>query len=287
MNRHPVRHERFSTGELSLHVVRAGGGESPVILLHGFPERWSTWLNQIDPLVDAGFDVWMPDLRGYGDSDRPRERSAYALPRLVADVTAMVTGSGAERASIVGHDWGGVVAWAFARTHPELLDRLIILNAPHPSVFAREIRRPRQAIRSAYIAFFQLPGVPEALLSFGNFRLVRRMFEGARGDRGQVSERQIGSYLEGLRQPGALRAALDYYRANRRGARGGLSRGPLARPTLVLWGERDPALGTGLLEGLDRFVSQLTIERFPDVGHWVQNEVPVEVNAKMIAFLTA
>jgi epoxide hydrolase 4 len=285
VTRFPVRHERFATGELTLHVARAGEGPRPLILLHGFPENWSTWSNQVDALAGAGYHLVMPDMRGYGDSDGPRERSAYAVPKLVEDVRAIAGSSGAPRVTLIGHDWGGVVAWAFARTYPDLLDRLIVLNAPHPRRFAEEVRRGRQAIRSLYALFFQIPYLPERILSAADLLLVRRMFRSASGRGAAVTEEQLESYLAGLRKVNGLRHPLDYYRANWRRAAEYPRRDPIQRPTLVLWGERDPALGPSLLDGLERYVADLTVVRFPEVGHWIQNEAPDGVNRAILDFL--
>jgi epoxide hydrolase 4 len=285
VTRFPVRHERFATGELTLHVARAGEGPRPLILLHGFPENWSTWSNQVDALAGAGYHLVMPDMRGYGDSDGPRERSAYAVPKLVEDVRAIAGSSGAPRVTLIGHDWGGVVAWAFARTYPDLLDRLIVLNAPHPRRFAEEVRRGRQAIRSLYALFFQIPYLPERILSAADLLLVRRMFRSASGRGSAVTEEQLESYLAGLRKVNGLRHPLDYYRANWRRAAEYPRRDPIQRPTLVLWGERDPALGPSLLDGLERYVADLTVVRFPEVGHWIQNEAPDGVNRAILDFL--
>jgi epoxide hydrolase 4 len=285
VTRFPVRHERFATGELTLHVARAGEGPRPLILLHGFPENWSTWSNQVDALAGAGYHLVMPDMRGYGDSDGPRERSAYAVPKLVEDVRAIAGSSGAPRVTLIGHDWGGVVAWAFARTYPDLLDRLIVLNAPHPRRFAEEVRRGRQAIRSLYALFFQIPYLPERILSAADLLLVRRMFRSASGRGSAVTEEQLESYLAGLRKVNGLRHPLDYYRANWRRAAEYPRRDPIQRPTLVLWGERDPALGPSLLDGLERYAADLTVVRFPEVGHWIQNEAPDGVNRAILDFL--
>ena len=147
-----------------------------MILLHGFPENWRSWRKQIAPLVRAGFSVWMPDMRGYGWSDRPHAREAYHLHHLVADVVALVRATGHRHAHIGGHDWGGIVAWTFAGRHPELVDRLVICNAPHLRLYLQKLRRPPQLFRSWYVLFFQLPRLPEFVLSFRDFRVVRHMF---------------------------------------------------------------------------------------------------------------
>lgn len=281
----PVHHERVSGDGVELHVAEAGSG-TPVILLHGFPENWTSWRHQIAALAAAGFSAWAPDLRGYNLSDRPSERSAYRLRHLVADVAAMVRATGAQRAHVVGHDWGGIIAWTFAGQYPELVDKLVILNAPHMRIYFKKVRRLPQLLRSWYVLFFQLPFVPEGALAACHFRAVRRMFEKSPARKGAFSKADIGNYIEALAHPGALTAALNYYRANMRGDQLGLARSShIDAPTLVIWGERDPALSIGLLDGLEQVAPRVTVHRIPDAGHWVQNEAPDEVNRVLISFL--
>ena len=167
MDESRLRHERVTAGGgVTLHVVRAGAEGPAVVLLHGFPEFWYSWRHQIDPLVDAGFSVVAPDLRGYNLSDRPREVGAYRLDHLVEDVAAVMRATGRARAHVVGHDWGGVIAWALAGAHPELVDKLVIMNAPHARSYVETVRRSlRQMLRSWYVLFFQLPLLPERALA--------------------------------------------------------------------------------------------------------------------------
>ena len=280
-----LRHERIRGDGVELHVARAGEGP-PVILLHGFPENWTSWTRQIDPLVAAGFSVMAPDLRGYNLSDRPPARGDYHLRHLVADVAALVRASGSPRAHIVGHDWGGLVAWTFAGVHPELTHKLAVLNAPHLENFLREVRRPPQMYRSWYVLLFRVPYLPEWLLSRNGFRAIRGVFNYGPARRGAFGKAKIDAYVEALAAPGALRAALDYYRALF--SRDALEMGRKARveaDTLVIWGERDPALGLELLDGLRRVAPRACVYRIPDSGHWVQNEAPDEVNRALIDFL--
>jgi epoxide hydrolase 4 len=280
-----VRHQRIRGDGIDLHVAVAGDGP-PVILLHGFPETWRSWRKQVAPLVQAGFSVWMPDLRGYGWSDRPRAREAYHLRHLVADVAALVRATGCPRAHIGGHDWGGIVAWTFAGLHPGLVDRLVICNAPHMRLYLEKLRRPPQLFRSWYVLFFQLPRVPELVLSFRDFQVVRDMFARMPARPGAFTADEIDQYVRALSTPGALTAALDYYRANLRGGGARLAQSAVIQAeTLVLWGERDPALTVGLPDGLERIAPRVQVRRFPDVGHWIQNEAPDEVNRAMVDFL--
>lgn len=267
-----------------LHVVRAGEGP-PVVLLHGFPEFWYSWRHQIEALAGSGFSVLAPDLRGFNLSDKPAGVNAYRIAALVADVVRLIAATGAPRAHLVGHDWGGMIAWCVAGHHPELIDRLVILNAPHPAIFHRALRRSRQALRSAYVPLFALPRVPELLLSaFGHFG-IRQMLVRAAANSGAFPRDEQQRYVDAIAVPGALTAGLNYYRANIRVGLGGMAIGRIAPPTLVIWGEEDPALGVNLLDGLGAFVPHLRVERLPRVGHWVQQEAPTRVNELLVDFL--
>lgn len=279
-------HKRIAADGVYLHVVTAGKGP-PVILLHGFPENWLSWRRQIPVLVAAGFSVLAPDLRGYNLSDRPAGRSAYRLEHLVRDVAALVRASGHPRSHIVGHDWGGVIAWAFAGQYPQLVDKLIILNAPHLKIYFNKVRHPRQMLRSWYVVFFLMPRLPEFILSAKNYRAVRNMFKRLPVWKKAFSDEDTEQYINALASPGALTAALNYYRANinptamRRFA----DAMPIKAETLVIWGELDPALGVELLDGLNEVVPHVCVRRIPDSSHWVQNEAPAEVNRMLVDFL--
>ncbi len=281
-----IQHERIRGDRIELHVARAGEGP-PVILLHGFPEHWISWRRQVAPLVTAGYSVWMPDLRGYHLSERPVGREAYHLRYLVEDVACVVRATGYPRAHLGGHDWGGIIAWTFAGAHPELLERLVIFNAPHVRLYLDKVWRSPQMFRSWYVLFFLLPRVPERVLAARDFRAVREMFRRASARSNAFSEEDIEQYVRALAQPGALTAALNYYRAALLSP-GGLELARSAQveaETLVLWGERDPALDLRLLDGLEQVVPRIHVHRIPSVGHWVQNEAPEEVNCALLAFL--
>jgi pimeloyl-ACP methyl ester carboxylesterase len=282
----PLRHERVRGDGIELHVAIAGEGP-PVILLHGFPENWRSWRRQFAALVGAGFSVWVPDMRGYNESERPRERDAYHLTHLVADVASLVRATGHARAHIGGHDWGGLVAWTFAGRHPELVDRLVILNAPPVDIYLDKVRRPPQMFRSWYVLLFLVPHLAEWTLSAGNYRAVRHMFGRLPQQRGAFSEADIQQYVDALSAPGALTAALNYYRANA-GPNGlAAARGMrITAETLVIWGDRDPALGIEVLDGLNTVAPRSRVHHIPNAGHWVQNEAPAEVNRMLVAFLS-
>lgn len=270
---------------MRLHTTVAGEGP-PVILLHGFPENGRVWRHQVPALVAAGFSAWVPNLRGYPPSDVSPHRRDYHLRHLVNDVAAIVAETGHERATVVGHDWGGIIAWAFAGAYPSLLHKLVIVNAPHMGVYLEKVWRTSQLFRSMYIGFFQLPFLAEAAISARNFFMVREMFRRVPARRGTFSPEEIQGFVASLSQPGALKAALDYYRENAAGDALEMARKAETKaPVQVIWGMRDPSLGAFLLEGMERYAPRMRIHCIPTAGHWVQNEAPDEVNRTLIAFL--
>lgn len=274
-----MEHHYFQNGAVKLHAVSEGDGP-PVLLLHGFPEFWFSWRRQIPALAAAGFRAVAPDLRGYGDSDKPRGVREYTLEKLAGDVAAMARALGG-RVHVVGHDWGGGVAWAFAHLYPELLGRLAILNCPHPELMKRTLLRSfGQLRRSWYMFYFQLPWLPERSLLRPDF--IPRALRGYTRNKAAHSDADLARYGEALRKPGAATAALNYYRAGLLGRR---LTGRIAAPTLVIWGERDPALGTETLAGLEEKVANLRIERLPEAGHFVQHDQPERVSALLVDFL--
>ncbi|MDQ9171890.1 alpha/beta hydrolase [Oxalobacteraceae bacterium R-40] len=231
-----ILQRRIRADGLDLHVAVAGNGP-PVILLHGFPESWRSWQHQIAPLAAAGFSVWAPNLRGYPPSDFPPHREAYHLRHLVEDVACLVEATGYGRAHIAGHDWGGIIAWTFAGMYPQRLDRLVILNAPHMKLYTDRVWRSSQLLRSLYVLFFQLPGLPERLLASRHYKLVRDIFREMPARKQAFTQQDIEACVNMLAQRGALTAALDYYRINMRSD--GLALARAARtdaPTLVIWG---------------------------------------------------
>lgn len=282
-----MRVHRIAGDGLTLHTEITGEGPA-VILLHGFPENADAWRHQIPALVQAGYSAWVPNLRGYPPSGiSPRQRD-YRLSRLVNDVAAIAAATGQERVNVVGHDWGGIIAFAFAGAYPALLSRLVILNAPHMRIYSDKLWRTSQLFRSAYIGLFQLPWLPEWMLSAGGFFLLRQMFKRTPARKDTFRDADIERYIAGLAQQGALKAALDYYRANMRpGALRLAYEARIDAPLQVIWGARDPALGIFLLDGLERFAPRTRVHCIPDAGHWVQNEAPDEVNRVLTGFLGA
>jgi pimeloyl-ACP methyl ester carboxylesterase len=278
--------ERYATvNGVRLHYVEAGAGP-PVILLHGFPEFWYAWAPQIPALATAGFRVVAPDLRGYNLSEKPVGVEAYRIEHLTADVAGLVRHLGAERAAVVGHDWGGVVAWYLAMREPALVERLVIVNAPHPATLAREIWRPSQLAKSSYVFAFQLPRLPEALFRAGRYWVMRRALRLEPRRPGAFGADDVRRYVAAIDRPGALTSAINYYRAAvRHPARAAGEVRRIACPTLLVWGSRDHHLSTRLTHGLERWVPDLRIAYLPEASHWVQRDAPERLNRLLVDFL--
>lgn len=267
-------------GEVRLHYVTAGTGPL-VVLLHGFPDFWFTWRHQIPRLAAAGHRVVAVDLRGYNLSDKPAGVRAYGVDRLVADVAGLITALGETRAFVVGHDWGAGVAWAFAMTHPEMVERLAILNGPHPQKFLMGLRSPVQLAKSWYMFFFQLPWLPEAIAQMDGFKL----FVSALRDEPNhpPSPDELERYREAWAQPGALEAMINYYRAMFRPSAAVKLR-KLEMPVLVIWGDADPHLGAELAEPERSLVPLVRVEHLPTATHWVQHDEPRRVGDLLVEF---
>ena len=269
-------------GDVQLHYVEAGEGPL-IMLLHGFPEFWYGWRLQIQPLVAAGFRVVAPDMRGYNLSSRPDGVAAYDIDQLAADVRGLIQERGAETAMLVGHDWGGSIAWAVAMNHPEVVDRLAILNAAHPRKLSQGLHHPGQLRKSWYFFFFDLPELPEAVVHANRWHFFRHFLSDARP---AYSPEEMDRYIEAWSQDGAATAMIDYYRAAVRPPKGTKTElRPISAPTLVIWGEKDRYLGPDLagphaddVPNLDR------VERLPDASHWVHHDEAERVTQLLIDF---
>ena len=259
-----------------------------VVLLHGFPEFSYAWRHQMPALAGAGFRALAPDLRGYGRSPKPPRVRDYRIDLLAGDVLALIRRECGGRAHVVGHDWGGIVAWWLAMRHPEAVERLVILNAPHPAAYLRELRRPGQMIRSWYVGFFQLPWLPEQWLRRGDFAALRRLFRRDPARRDAFTDADIERYVEAFRDRRSLTAAVNYYRAAFREGPAPLARDvrPVGAPTLVIWGQRDRYLVPQLADGLGQWVPNPRVERLPAASHWVQHDEPGRVNPLLTEFLS-
>lgn len=279
---------RLNVGEVRLAITEDGEGE-PVILLHGFPELAHSWRHQLPALAAAGYHAVAPDLRGYGQSDRPPAVDDYLAPKLVGDIVGLIGALGHESAHIVGHDWGGALAWGLAGARPDLVRSLTILNAPQGQISARMRREdPEQQAKSWYMLMFQFAGVAEAWLSADDFAQLRAFVFGTAAP-GAFPPEEQRVFIDALSRDGALTAALNYYRANMPPA--AMLREPpppadITVPTLIIWGEADAYMGTELLERSAAAVSgPLRVERLAGVSHWVQQEAPDEVNRLLVDFL--
>ncbi|THD56147.1 alpha/beta hydrolase [Phenylobacterium sp.] len=273
---------RVAANGFDFAVDEAGEGDHLALCLHGFPESRFSWRHQLPLLSEMGYRAWAPDLRGYGGTEpKPREISAYLIDRLMEDVAALIDASGAKRVTLIGHDWGAGLAWTFAANRVRPLERLVIMNVPHPAVMAGQLRRNwAQMRKSWYMFFFQLPGLPERAMTANDARAIRNAFHGMAIDKTNFTRDVLDRYAKDAQGPGAIRGMVNWYRAALR--MGGKLRGPwpvIETPTLIVWGEEDAALGIELLDGTDDYVRDLTIERLPNVSHWVQQEAPEKVNA--------
>ena len=277
-----VRTQFVTANGIRFHLRTDGDGPL-LLLLHGFPQTSYMWHHVMPALVARDYRVVAPDLRGIGESSRPMRVRDYRLSILGDDVAALIAALGDEKAHLIGHDWGGVVAWEAAFAHPEVIDRLVIVNAPPVQGWARTVlTSPRQLGRSWYVFLFNLPWLPEWLVTRPRamWRLLRP---------GRFSDEEIGAYRDAISRPGAAWAGLAYYRALTRWFVSDirrLRRKKVASPTLVIWGEPDPSLGKELTLHLDRYVrGPLRIQYVPDSGHWVIQNLPERFVELVTGFL--
>ncbi|CAD5980121.1 Epoxide hydrolase 1 [Planktothrix tepida] len=276
----------ITTNKVKLHYVTQG--EGPLILmLHGFPEFWYSWRYQIPEFAQA-YKVVAVDLRGYNESDKPKELSAYSIKELILDVKGLIEGLGYEECVLVGHDWGGFIAWNFAYCYPQMLSKLIVLNLPHPTKFKQGLGTIQQLLKSWYIFFFQVPLLPELLLQADDYRTVGEAFTKMVINKNTFSEADLNAYKDAAAKRGALTAMVNYYRnlfpslfATQQ------TQALLNVPTLMIWGENDLALGQELTYGTEEYVRDFQIRYIPNCSHWVQQERPELVNQYIWEFLNA
>jgi pimeloyl-ACP methyl ester carboxylesterase len=280
-----LRHRTIETNGVRLHAVEAGPEGGPLlILLHGFPEFWYGWHRQIEPLAAAGFHVLAPDQRGYNLSDKPRAVAAYDADLLARDVLGLIDGAGARKAFVVGHDWGGAVAWWLGIRYPERIERLALLNIPHPLVMQRALRKnPEQRKKSSYIFFFQIPWLPERSFRALNFAAGVKALRGSSRP-GTFTDADLDRYREAWSQPGAVRSMIHWYRATFR-SRPKLPASPrVSVPTLLLWGAQDRFLGREMAQPSIDFCDHGRLEFFAEASHWIQHEEPERVSRELVGF---
>lgn len=288
MSQTSIEHQQVETNGIKLHVAQAGPVDGPlVILLHGFPEFWYGWHQQIPFLAEQGFRVWAPDQRGYNLSDKPAGIDAYRLSILSQDVFGLIEAAGRESAYVAGHDWGAAVAWNTAIRHREYVKKLAILNVPHLQVFTETLRHnPRQMLKSWYMGFFQIPLLPDFLLTAGEAQAAAQML--LRSSRPRTfSDADLSEYIRAWKQPGAMTAMLNWYRA-------AVQRPPTVpadlrvhMPTLIIWGEQDIALTFEMAEKSLAYCDEGRLVSFPEATHWVQHDEPQQVNALLAEFFGA
>ena len=281
-----LEHSYINTNGIRLRVVQAGPKSGiPVILLHGFPEFWYGWRKQIPALVNAGCRVIVPDQRGYNLSDKPKDKKDYDVFTLVDDVLGLIKALDYEKVNLVGHDWGAVVAWTLAVTHPEKLHKLTVMNVPHPAVMQKFLRRDfEQMRRSWYVGFFQLPWLPEKIFTANNFRRLARAVQGS-AKKNSYTDADMEKYKEAWSQPDALTSMLNWYRA--------IVQHPPQLPedvrvkvrTLMMWGMKDFALSHRMARPSMDYCDEGNLILFPEATHWVHLDAADEVNRYLIDFL--
>ncbi len=285
----------MKTATLDFAIDEAGTGPNLALCLHGFPENRYSWRHQLPFLAQRGWHAVAPDLRGYGGTTRPLGREAYRMEHLVADTAALFDAleerydpQRTGKRLLIAHDWGALIAWQFAIERTRRLDGLVVMNVPHPGVFRRVIRSsPRQIARSWYVFFFQLPRLPELMLGASGARAVGRAFSSMAVDKSAFPEEVLEHFRAPAREPGALTAMINYYRANLASLSAPADFGRIEVPVLMVWGEEDTALGLELTEGYAPYVADFTLKRLPGVSHWVQQEAPDKVNAELGTWLDA
>jgi pimeloyl-ACP methyl ester carboxylesterase len=277
------QHAYITTNGVKLHYVTQGEGDL-MLMLHGFPEFWYSWRHQI-PEFAKDYKVVALDLRGYNDSDKPADKSAYVMDEFILDVEGVIKGLGYDKCILVGHDWGGAIAWNFAYAHPEMVERLIILNLPHPAKFAEGIRNPQQLLRSSYMFFFQIPWLPEFLIQSSDYQPIETAIKGMAVNKSAFSKEDLEAYKDAAAKRGAMTATLNYYRNIFQQRMTSQDWSVLSVPTLMIWGEKDTALGKELTYGTEAYVRDFQIKYIPDCSHWVQQEKPELVNQYMRDFL--
>lgn len=294
-----MKENYIDVGEIKLHYVENGTGEL-ILLLHGFPDYWYSWKHQI-PALSESFRVVAPDLRGYNKSSKPEGVDNYSTSLLVNDIGQLITSLGETKAMVIGHDWGGFVAWNLAMMAPDKVSKLVIINCPHPVLLLEAFwsMRFQQLQKSWYVFFFQIPKIPEEMLSQNNYEALQRMVLGSVSNKQAFSAEDMKQYVEAWSQPGALEASINYYRANWNIAqilsiRGEhqadfIKRFPKIKcPTLVIWGEKDVALDKSLTFGLNKYIEgAFKLVYHPKYGHWVHVEAPEFVNNVILSFLVS
>jgi pimeloyl-ACP methyl ester carboxylesterase len=283
-----IRTEFVEANGLRFEVDKCGSGDTLALCLHGFPELNFSWRYQLPMLAEAGYEAWAPNLRGYGASSRPLGVANYHIDRLMEDVAALIDASGKESVVLIAHDWGAIIAWQFAIEKRRKLEKLVICNVPHPGPLQKALQTSFTQIRKSwYVLLFQIPRLPEFFLGRAGARAIADIILNSSENPAMFPPEVLEVYRKNARQPGALTAMINYYRAFLRGRKAVAARGmPIIEvPTLMIWGEEDLALTLESTYGTRDYVSDFTIRYLPRVSHWVNQEAPVPVNAMIKSFL--
>lgn len=276
----------YQVNQITLHAVEAGEPQNPVILfLHGFPEFWYSWRHQIPFFSEQGYRVIVPDQRGYNLSSKPASIGAYTLDTLVQDIVELIGQVSEAPVYVVGHDWGAAVAWKLAETHPELVQKLVILNVPHPKVLMQTLKKSiRQLFKSWYIGFFQLPELPEKVLSAGNFTLLARTLTQT-SNPGSFTETDITEYKKAWRHPQALQSMIHWYRALRKNPESMQETQTITIPVLILWGAHDIALRQSMAHDSLTYCQNGQLLVHEDATHWIHQDQSAFVNEQILRFI--
>ena len=273
-----LQFKHLSTNSIKLHTALAGPADGePVILLHGFPEPWFSWINQIETLTEAGFRVVVPDQRGYNLSDKPTGVGSYKMDLLVEDILGLADALGIDKFYLAGHDFGAMVSWGLALRQPERINKMVIANVPHPAVFRSYLRsHPSQMIKSWYAMFFQLPNLPEALIRANKWGFLTSALPD------YFDHQKMDQYREAWEQPGAITSMINWYRATFGSSGKPRTDNTIRVPTLIIWGKKDPHLSHQMAPLSLEFCQDGNLVYFEDATHWIQHDKPDEVSQLLI-----
>ena len=293
MNGTTIRTEMVEANGLTFETDMCGDGNRLALFLHGFPENKFSWRFQMPLLAELGYTVWAPNLRGYGGSSRPPRVADYSLTHLMDDVAGLMDAAKARGitgpVALITHDWGGVIGWSFVLSQLRPLDKFVVMNLPHPTQFIRKAGTWAQLKRSWYIFFFQIPWLPEKLMTARGAKAIGDAFYNMAVDKTNFDPSVLDQYRQNALIPGAMKAMINYYRASfRQNPMKEIWENPpkIKVPTLMIWGEDDAALGKELTYGTEELVDNFTLRYLPNVSHWVQQEAPQIVNPILKAWIT-
>ena len=282
-----ITHEYITVNDIKLHIAKEGSGKKLVILLHGWPEFWYTWRYQI-PVLAEHFTVVAPDLRGFNLSDKPIGISNYKIDIVASDIAELIPNLGFEKAYIVGHDWGGAIAWSFAALYPDLTEKLVVLNCPHPKEMLKSFKKnPSQLLKSWYMFMHQIPVLPEFVMSNFLAYFFKKFVRGWMYNKQNFTDADLTEFVRAYRQNGALTGSINYYRAMlQTKPNKSVFKNKITAPTLLIWGTGDKALGKELTYNTQEYIdATYDVKYISNCSHWTQNDCPDEVNNYLIDFL--